>query len=157
MGLHFEFSEHIDASPERVFDALTDTGAFEAFIDGEATIERLDDGPMKVGSEWKETRKMFGKDATEYFEVVELDKPRRVGLFVDGTRGSSGRGEYHYVYKLEPSGGGTHLVLDARMEDMGILGAIFGRLFSGSFKKAIKKDIDGLKDYLENDESGESA
>jgi hypothetical protein len=89
--------------------------------------------------------------------VVELDKQRRVGLFVDGTRGSSGRGEYHYVDKLEPSDGGTDRVLDARMEDMGILGAIFGRLFSGSFKKAIKKDIDGLKNYLENDESGESA
>jgi carbon monoxide dehydrogenase subunit G len=151
MALHFEFSEHIEASPERVYDALTDTDAFEDFIDGEASIERLDDGLLDVGSEWKETRKMFGKDATEYFEVVELEPPRRVGFFVDGSRGSSGRGKYHYVYVLEPSESGTRLVLDARMEEMGFLGAIFGRLFSGTFKKPIRKDIDGLRDYLEGE------
>ena len=96
-------------------------------------------------------RKMYGKDATEFFEVVELNAPKRLGLFVDGSRGSSGRGQYNYVYELRPSENETQLVLDARMEDIGRLGAIFGRLFSGSFERAISKDIDGLEKYVETD------
>ncbi|WP_153727910.1 SRPBCC family protein [Salinibacillus xinjiangensis] len=46
-------------------------------------MERLDDGPIKVGSEWKETRKMFGKEASEYFEVKELQEPKKIVLYCE--------------------------------------------------------------------------
>ena len=150
MGLQFEFNQQIDAPRELVFEALTDLDAFAEYADGDVKIERLDDGPYGVGATWKETRTMFGKDASEYFEVVECDSPERLALFVDGSKGSSGRGEYHYTYELTSTGDGTELTLDARMENMGWLGAIFGRLFSGTFKKAIQADIDRLKEYAES-------
>jgi hypothetical protein len=37
---------------------------------------------------------MYGKQAPEQFEVTRVVAPRALGLRVDGTKGTSGKGEY---------------------------------------------------------------
>lgn len=54
-------------------------------------MERLDEGPMKEGSAWLETRKMFGKEASEHFEVVELNEPKKIVLRCDVQKEQQGR------------------------------------------------------------------
>lgn len=65
MSIHFEVTRTFNVSKERTYDALLDLDAAKNWMQGFVGIERLDEGPIKEGSEWKETRKMFGKEATE--------------------------------------------------------------------------------------------
>lgn len=51
---------------EEAYESLLDLEEAKNWMQGLGKIERLDDGPMTVGSEWIETRKMFGvEDAFE--------------------------------------------------------------------------------------------
>lgn len=118
-------------------------------MQGLVGIERLDEGEMKVGSEWKETRKMFGQEASEYFEVVELDEPNKIVYYVDGAGGTTGKGEYIYTYLLTSVGDKTEVTLQGEIKGLTGLTKLFGKLMKGTFAKACAKDMDALKSYLE--------
>ena len=144
-------SEHrIDAPPERVFEAMTNPEGFGNWMQGFVRAERLTPGDFGVGTQFRETRKMFGKEATEHFEVTTCEPGKRLGLEVDGTKGTTGKGRYHFDYELEPTGTGT-LVRTSAVIDMpgGLLTKLLGKLMGGAFKKACDKDLVALKTYLE--------
>jgi uncharacterized protein YndB with AHSA1/START domain len=148
MSITFEVARRFPAEPERVFHALTDLDGAAAWMPGFVKIEPADAAPMKVGSKWRETRRMFGHEATEEFEVTKVDAPRRLGLRIDGTKGSSKRGEYLFDYSLSPAEGGTDVVLNAQIRGLSGISAFVGRLFVGPFKKACVRDLDALSRYL---------
>lgn len=150
MSMQFEMEVTVDASAERVFDVLTDLDSAPEWMNGEVRIEKLTEGDFAKGTEWRETRKMFGKDATEYFEVTGYDRPNRVDLYVDGTKGTTGKGRYDFTYRLYPDGKKTRVVFSGEISEMGFFGKIFGRFFSGFFKKAMRKDLDAMAAYAES-------
>ncbi|HVK71263.1 MAG TPA: SRPBCC family protein [Polyangium sp.] len=144
-------SEHrIDAPPERVFEAMTHPEGFGDWMQGFVRAERLTPGAFGVGTEFRETRKMFGKEATEHFEVTTCVPGKRLGLRVDGTKGSTGKGEYRFDYDFEPAGTGT-IVRTNAVIDMpgGLFTKIMSKLMGGFFKKGCDKDLDALKTYME--------
>jgi uncharacterized protein YndB with AHSA1/START domain len=149
MAITFEMEETVDATPERIFEVMTDLEAAEQWMPGLVGLEELTDTDFGQGTEWRETRKMFGREAVEYFEVTECDRPNRLGLYVDGSRGSSGSGEYRFVYELTPADDKTRLVLSGEISGMGFIGNIIGKIFSGSFKKAMRKDLQAMIAYAE--------
>jgi carbon monoxide dehydrogenase subunit G len=136
-------------STEKAYDGLLDLEAARNWMQGLVRIERLDEGPMQEGSEWKETRKMFGKEATEHFEVVELHEPDKIVLRCDGTKGTTGKGEFVFTYLIATSGEHSEVTLDGEIKGLTGLTKIFGKLMAGTFKKACAKDLDSLKSYLE--------
>ena len=148
MAMTFEVARHLPAEPERVFEALTNLGGAGAWMPGLVKIEPADAAPVKVGTRWRETRRMFGHEATEEFEVIRVDAPRRLGLRIDGTKGSSKRGEYLFDYSLSPAAGGTDVVLNAQIRGLSGIPAFVGRLFINPFKNACARDLDALSRYL---------
>lgn len=154
MSIRFEAAEVIGAPAEGVFDALLDVDAAQQWIPGVVRIERLSSGPLGEGSEWRETRKMFGREATEQFELVELERPHRIELRVDGTKGSSGCGEYLFTYRLEPASGGTRVRLDGEIRGLSGPMRWLGKLFVRPYRKACVKDLQALKRYLEGTTRG---
>ncbi len=148
MAITFEVARHLPANPDRVFEALTDLGGAGAWMPGLVKIEPAD-APMKVGMRWRETRRMFGHEATEEFEVTRVDAPRRLALRVDGTKGSSKRGEYLFDYSLSPADGGTDVVLNAQIRGLSGISAFVGRLFVAPYKSACARDLDALSKYLD--------
>jgi len=118
-------------------------------MQGLVGIERLDEGPMQVGSQWKESRKMFGQVATEHFEVVELKEPDKIVLRCDGTKGTTGKGEYTFTYTVTSSANLTEITLNGEITGLTGLTKLFGKLMAGTFKKASAKDLDALINYLE--------
>ena len=147
MAMTFEVARHFPAEPERVFEALTNLGGAGAWMPGLVKIESADTA-VKVGTRWRETRRMFGHEATEEFEVIRVDAPRRLGLRIDGTKGSSKRGEYLFDYSLSPAAGGTNVVLNAQTRGLSGIPAFVGRLFISPFKNACARDLDALSRYL---------
>lgn len=91
----------------------------------------------------------MGREASELFEVRTLEDTRW-SFYVDGTQGSTGQGQYFFDYTLAPEGGGTRLTVHARIEmGGGWFTKLMMKLFGGSFRKAIRKDHEALKAYIE--------
>lgn len=149
MPVSFASETHIDARPERVFATMTEVDGFQHWMQGFVGVEKLTEGPVGVGTEWRETRKMFGREASEVFEVTAYEPPSRLGLRVDGTRGASRKGEYRFEYVLAPEGTGTRLRMTGEVDMPGLLGRVMSRLFIGMFKKACDKDMAAMKQHAE--------
>lgn len=151
MSIHFEVKRTFHVSKEKAYKGLLDLDEAKHWMQGLVGIERLDEGQMKLGSEWKETRKMFGKKASEYFEVIVLDEPEKIVLRCDGTKGTTGKGEYVFTYILARSGDHTEITLHGEIKGLTGMAKLFGKMLAGVFKKACSKDLDSLKSYLEKE------
>jgi hypothetical protein len=113
-------------------------------------IEMIKGTKIETGAIFRETRKMFGKKATEEFEVVSVVPNSEINLRVDGTKGTSGKGEYVFQYRLDENGGGTDVTMRGEINGLKGFAAFMGKLFAGHFKKACVKDLQSLKNYLES-------
>jgi carbon monoxide dehydrogenase subunit G len=147
--MNFSTETRIKAPPEKVLAAIVDLESWHRWMPDLVAVEKLTDGEFGVGTEWKETRKMFGKEASEVFEVVSYDPPARLGLRVDGAKGSTGKGEFLFDYELLSDQGGTLMQVTGEINIPGLMAKVMGKLFFGSFKKAVDKDHAALKDYVE--------
>lgn len=149
LSIHFEVKRTISVPKEKAYAGLLDLDAASNWMQGFVGIERLDEGPLQVGSEWKETRKMFGSKATEHFEVVELHQPDKIVLRCDGTKGTTGKGEFVYTYYITSSGDHSDVTLKGEINGLTGVAKLFGKMMAGTFSKACAKDLDALKSYLE--------
>src|SRR5690606_37405975 len=112
-------------------------------------IERLTEGPFGVGTAFRETRRMFGRDSTEHFEVVGYEPGRSVVFFVDGQKGTMGKGAFRFTYTLAPEGTGTQLIVAGEVTGLGRLAELLGRLMLAPMKKMMAKDHAALKAHVE--------
>lgn len=134
---------------EKAYNSLLDLDSAKLWMQGLVGIERLDDGPMQVGSQWRETRRMFGNEAAVHFEVAELDKPHKIVLHCDGTIETTGKEKFVFTYVLASSGDHTEITMNGEIKGLTRLSKLFGKMIGGTFKKACVKDLDALKKYLE--------
>lgn len=148
MSIKFELKRLYRVPKDKVYVGLLDLDAAKHWMQGFVRIERIDEGPMKVGSGWKETRKMMGHEATEVFEVLSLE-PDTILLYVDGKKGTTGSGEYYYKYIVKDLGNETEVTLHAEIKGLKGITKLIGKLMVGTFKKMTAKDMDALKRYLE--------
>lgn len=99
-------SRDIAAEPARVWSVLTDLERAPEIMSGVSGIERLDDGPFRLGTSWRETRSSVGRDGIHERTVTEL---QALGLIrveeSDGTTRSA------TTYKLEALHPGTRLTI----------------------------------------------
>ena len=134
----------INADISTVFNVFTDLSRAADRLSEISSLEILE-GPanMAVGTKWKETRTVFGKEATETMWVSELtkDKSYSVDAESNGTK-------YHSTFTFTSTGNGTRVVWEFEgipqtfaAKAMGLLGIIF----AGSMKKMLDKDLQDLK------------
>ncbi|MBL7741424.1 MAG: SRPBCC family protein [Chitinophagaceae bacterium] len=150
MPIQFTVTEQFSVVKEKVFDGLTDLDGARDWMKGLVRIEKIKGEKVETGAVWRETRKMFGKEATEEFEVTSVIQNKEIRLRVDGTKGSSKKGEYLFQYLLTEKNGGTAVTLNGEIAGLKGFSALFGKLFAGMFKKACRKDLRTLKQYLES-------
>lgn len=150
MPLHFTLQDQIAAPPERVFAMLTDLDEASRWMSNLVRIEKLTPTPYGRGTRWREVRKMYGREASELFEVTACEPGKALELYVDGTQGSSKRGYYRFRYTLQPADGRTTVTLSAEIGGMGAFMELLGRLFMGAFKKAVAQDLTAMKRHLES-------
>lgn len=139
--MHVHATKTIAASPERIWALVTDLEEFEKVISGITKIERLDDGDgFQVGTRWRETRVLFGREAVEEMEVTSLEPGRAYTVEADG-RGA----HYRSVLSVKPAGEGAVLEMSFSGEPTGVfsrfMAATVGKLFEGATRKAFEKDL----------------
>jgi hypothetical protein len=133
----------VDATPHVTFATATDIGAWPQIISAIQAVDMLTCGPMAVGTRFRETRLMFGRQATEEMTVAELDPPRRFVLtaFNHGTA-------YRAEHVFEPEDAGTRMTLAFEGRPTTLLARLFtplGLLFLGTLKRQLEADLADLK------------
>ena len=150
MSLMFTSEVDIHAPAQAFFDAFSDVAAWNGWMQGVVSVEVLTEGGFGVGTQWRETRRMFGRDASEVFEVTAWDPPRLAAVLVDGRKGSTGKGAFRFRYELSPgAGGATHVRMQGEVEMPGWFSRLMARLFLRTFHKACDRDLMALKAHLE--------
>ena len=107
----------------------------------------LTDGPVRLGTRFKETRVMFGKEATETMEVVEFKPPHGYAL------GCQSHGcRYRSDFQFKPNAGGTRVEMTFEATPRTLLARMMGFLTAPMIKgvaKCMEKDLEDLKASLE--------
>lgn len=135
----------VAAPADRVWTILTDLERTAGAMSAVDRVERLDDGPdFGVGTRWRETRTVFGKEATEELTITALE-PGRSYVVEAESRGAHYRSELG----VEPtSDGASRLWMTFGAEPDGligrIMGATLGRLFEGATRRMLERDLDDL-------------
>ena len=148
MSIEFTMEQEFARSPEHVFAALTNPEGARDWMPGFVRIERLTDGAFDVGTEWRETRRMFGRECTEQFEVTTCEPPHRFGLRIDGSKGASKSGEYLFDYTVRPRSDVAVVSIHGEIRGLGLISGFFARVMMGSLKKCCAKDMQALAEHL---------
>jgi hypothetical protein len=136
--------ERLIAAPrEIIFAVAIDIPRWPEVISSIDRVEMLTPGPVAVGSRFRETRRMFGREATEEMTVTELAPPEHFVLTAEnhGTR-------YRAEHLLAQADSATRLTLVFSGEPASLLARIMsplGWLMSGHLKKQLEADLDDLK------------
>ncbi|HEX6923898.1 MAG TPA: SRPBCC family protein [Longimicrobiaceae bacterium] len=150
MSVSFRTEMLIQAPPAAVMEAMTDLDAWPRWMPALVRVEKLTEGPFDLETRWRETRKVFGREASEVFHVTEFEPPGRLGLWVNGAEGTTGKGEYRFLYLLEPAGEGTtRVTLEGEANMPGLAARVLGFLFRGMLRKGTERDLAALRSWLE--------
>lgn len=137
----------IAAPPARVFASATDIHRWAEIVPAIERVEVLTPGPMGVGTRFRETRKMMGREATEEMTVTGFDPPRSYVL------GAESHGcRYRTELRFEPAGAGTRMVFDFGAEPLTFAAKVMMVLMKPMMKKAAQmcaKDLDAIKAHCE--------
>ncbi len=102
-------SRLVRATPERVWEVLTDLDQAAQTLSGVTSVQRMTDGPYAVGTRWRETRTVLGRSSTEELWVTASDPWRRSEV-----RAASGGAEYCTEFVLTPRAEGAETGLTVR-------------------------------------------
>lgn len=133
----------------RVFEVFTDVEHCAGRIKGIKRVEIVSAMRSGKGLRWRETRLMFGKDATAEKEITALDAPRscRIESRIDGTNYVS-----MFDFAVGEDAGSTVVTWthDSVALTFGAkLMAPILFLFKGMMGKLMKKDLADLAEFLE--------
>ena len=139
----FSATEWIAASPQMIFDFMIEPANSHKVMHNVTNNEWITDGPVGVGSRFRETRLMNGKEATSEIEITTYEPPHRYSA----TSTMSGiTATYHYT--LAPEREGTRIDLTAEVSAGGVK-KLMVPIVVGVMKKQDGDHLQNLKKAIE--------
>lgn len=139
----------IAAGQGPVWETLTDLGGMPQVLSGVTRVEVLTAGAFGVGTRWRETRRMFGKEATEEMWVTASEPPERYVVEAE----SHGT---HYVSEWQlradgPSATTVRMTFTGVASGgvTGLLARILGGVGARAVSRAVAKDLADVAAALE--------
>jgi len=140
-----QVSREVKAPASTVWEIITDLEGSVDTISAIEKVEILSGTPeFGVGTIWRETRTMFGRQATEVLEVTEVIEG---ASYVAVARPDGAN--YRTVMSILPTGE-TACVLSMEFSAnpkgkmTRFMGATVGRMFTGAMRKALVVDLDDI-------------
>ena len=135
----------IKAPVDKVFKAISDVKTFEETNPNIVRIELLSDQSSGIGTKFRETRSMNGREATTELEFTEYVENEHVRIVSD-----AGGTIWDTLMKLTSEGEITRLDMEMDARPYKLMSKIVNPLISGMVNKAVQEDMDGLKERLES-------
>ncbi|HYH65119.1 MAG TPA: SRPBCC family protein [Urbifossiella sp.] len=135
----FDLTHTVAAPLPAVFAAFTDFENAPKRIPDIIRVEMLTPGPVGVGTAFKETRKMFGKECTETMTVTAFEP----GKLVELSAAACGM-EFSTRFTFAADGGKTRVDVAVRKRAVTLVAKLFtplSFLMSGMMKKCIARDV----------------
>jgi carbon monoxide dehydrogenase subunit G len=135
-------TQHIHASPEKVWSVISDIPGSAATLSGIDSVQMLSEGPYGEGTRWKETRTMMGRAETVEMWVAQADPPRSTTV-----KALQGGADYTSRFSLADRDGGTDLTLTFGADVVKptalskVTMTLFGKLGMYFTRKALAKDL----------------
>ena len=145
-----EVQRTIAAPPDIVFAAVADVEHFSRAVDDIERVEFVSEIRAGLGTRFRETRVMRGREATGELEITEFAPPERVRFLSE-----AGGVQWDSVFQVETAGDGSTrlaLVMDAR--PLTFAARLMVPLMKGMVGKAIARDMDAVKAYCERPRRG---
>ncbi len=142
--IQHEVSIHLNRPVEQVFAFLIDPSNLRAWQSNLIETEQLTEKPLRVGTRFREVRRM-GRRATEYqAELTEFEPNKRFT-----TKTVTGP-ECVVSYIFDPENDGTRLSYKFILQTSGGMMRLLEPLIAGSIKKETRSDFENLKRILES-------
>ena len=145
-----KLTETVNAPSERVFEVFSNFPQAAENVDGIKSVEMLTDGPVGVGTRFKETRVMFGKEATEEMEVSRFE-PNQLYTVSAESCGAKFDTTFHFVPKSERQ---TEVEMEMNIQSVTMFAKLMSPLsflMRGTMKKCLMADVDDLKRLCESE------
>ena len=139
--------KHIDAPHELVFELASDLTRVPEHVQSIEKLELLTPEPIGVGTKFRETRKVFGKETSEELEITSFEPNQGYTIECESC-GAHYRAEYKFVGDIS----GTHLQLSMDSRAVSLMAKLmspFSFLMVGSMKKMVEADLDDIKKVAE--------
>lgn len=149
--MHTSVNVIIRAPLANVWSAITNIASAKEMVSAIAKIEILDSPADEslIGFRWRETRIMFGKEATEIMEITKCEE----NTFYETWAESHGAVYISRVSITEINEEDTQLSMSfsgtPKSRYAKIFSTLVGWAFKGSIQKALQKDLEDIKNYLE--------
>ena len=139
----FNISEWISRSPKEVFDFITASDNAPKVLPSVKSMVKLTEGPARLGTRYRETRLMNGKEQQAELEVVEYE-PHQKYAMKNVTEGI----ETVYRYTIHPEADGTRVDLVCELKAGGLKKLVLPMVAS-ILKKEDGDHLQRLKKALE--------
>ncbi|MEM9380976.1 MAG: SRPBCC family protein [Planctomycetota bacterium] len=137
----------ISATPQQIFPITTNVEKWAEIVPAIDRIEMLTPGPVAVGTTFRETRTMMGREATEEMTFLELEAPTKYVL------GAESHGcRYRTEFELIPVDDGTTLRMTFGGTPLTTLAKVMAFLMKPMAKKLAEmcgRDLDAIKAHVE--------
>lgn len=146
--MKIEVNEHINAPVEKVFAVFADIENAAQHISGIEKIEIVSDTKYGKGTQWRETRTMFGQKATEEMTITEFVEEKYY-LVEAESHGTHYKTTFTFTQKEQGTDvmmifEGIPLTTTSKIMNM------FSFIMTGATKKALHQDMVDLKRVCEN-------
>lgn len=139
----------INASTDEVFDTIADIRQYSQAIPHIVNVEFVTSQQSGIGTRFKETRIMAGKEATTELEVTEYQPPERVRMIAD-----SGGTVWDTVFTILQTREGCQLNMNMDARAHKWLPKLINPLIKGMVAKAVEKDMEMVKIFCEQKREG---
>ncbi len=145
-----EVRRTIAAPPDVVFAAVADVEHFARAVDDIVRVEFVSEIRAGLGTRFRETRVMRGREATVELEITEFAPPERVRFLSE-----AGGVRWDSVFEVEAAGEGrSRLALVMEATPLTFPARLMVPLMKGVVGKAIARDMDAVKAYCERPSGG---
>ncbi len=140
----FTATRSINAPIDLVFKTVSDINNFSKAIPDIINVEFLSDVKSGIGTRFRETRLMNGKEAMTELEVTEFADNDHVRMVTD-----SHGAVWDSVFTVKRVDGHTELTLDMDARPHKFMQKMMIPMIKGMISKALEKDMDAVKTYCE--------
>ncbi len=142
IAMKVDLERHFQAPIKTVFERLTNFADAPRVVRGIKNLEVLTPGPVGLGTRFRETRVMFGREAVEELEVTRWEPPN---LYEVST--NSHGAAYQSTFTLNETRGGTEVRLDFVATPQTLAAKVMSvvmRPMMGKVMQECAKDLDDM-------------